>query len=395
MRGKPLVIAMCFGQVGGLLPHMVVPAVMSAHLIPLWGLTNAQAGLMAAAYGIGYMIAVPFLTALTDRYDGRLVLLLGSLFSALATWGFGLLADGLASACVLWCLAGVGFAGAYMPGLRALIDRLDGLEASRSVTLYTSSFSLGVGLSFLVSQLVADRLGWRASFLLTGLGPLVMAAVAWSMPPVRPPPPTTHLLDFRPAFGNRVAMGYILSYGAHCFELYGLRTWIVAFWTFVALRHGGNAVPSPMMVSFIVAVLAMPASIFGNELALRFGRHRAITAIQFASAAVALSIGALASASPWILLPLVLIYAITVPADSGSLTAGTSAAADPRFRGITLALHSTVGFGLAGAAGWVVGVALDHYGGTQQPEAWMAGFAVLAAGVLCGPLVLWWSRSRG
>ena len=392
MRGKRLVIAMCFGQVGSLLPHMVVPAVMVAHLIPLWGLTNAQAGLMAAAYGVGYMVAVPFLTALTDRCDGRLVLLSGSLFSALATWGFGLLADGLASACLLWGLAGIGFAGAYMPGLRALIDRLDGLETSRSVTLYTSSFSIGVGLSFLVSQLVADSLGWRASFLLTGLGPLAMAGVAWSMRPVRPPPPSTHLLDFRPAFTNRAAMGYILSYGAHCFELYGLRTWIVAFWTFVALRHGGDAVPSPMAVSFIVAVLAMPASIFGNELALRFGRHRAITVIQIVSAVVALAIGTLADASPWILLPLVLIYAITVPADSGSLTAGTSSAADPRFRGVTLALHSTVGFGLAGVAGWVVGIALDHFGGTNQPGAWLAAFAVLAAGVLCGPLVLWWSR---
>ena len=29
-------------------------------------------------------------------------------------------------------------------------------------------------------------------------------------------------------------MGFILGYGAHCFKLYGIRAWIVAFWTFVS-----------------------------------------------------------------------------------------------------------------------------------------------------------------
>jgi cyanate permease len=83
---------------------------------------------------------------------------------------------------------------------------------------------------------------------------------------------------------------------------------------------------------------------------------------------------------------------VTVPADSGSITSGMSASADPRFRGVTLAMHSTVGFGLSALAGWLVGVSLDAYGGAQEPGAWAAGFTVLALGVLCGPLVLWWSR---
>ena len=392
MRGKPLIFAMCAGQVGNLLPHVVVPAVMVVHLIPLWGLTNAQAGLLAAAYAAGYMLAVPVLSSLTDRIDARRLLLGGSLFSAAATIAFGWLAQGLISAMVLWGLAGIGFAGAYMPGLRALTDRLDPGEASRSVTLYTSSFSLGVGLSFLVSQLVADSLGWRWAFVLTGLGPLIMAATAWSMKPVPPPPPSGALLDFRPVLRNRTAMGYILGYGAHCFELYGMRTWIVAFWTYVVARNGASSLLEPIVVSVLVTVLAMPASILGNEFSIRFGRHRAVSVIQIVSALVALSIGALAGGPPLLLLILVLCYAVTVPADSGSLTAGMSASADPRFKGATMAMHSTVGFGLSALAGWTVGAALDAFGGAGSPSGWMAGFCVLAAGVLFGPLVLWWSR---
>ncbi|NCW41105.1 MAG: hypothetical protein EBV79_12945 [Betaproteobacteria bacterium] len=147
-----------------------------------------------------------------------------------------------------------------------------------------------------------------------------------------------------------------------------------------------------MTVSVIVTLLAMPASIWGNELSLRFGRHRAITAVQCTSACVALLIGWSAEASLGWLLVCVLVYAITVPADSGSLTAGMSATAESGSRGVTLALHSTVGFGLSALAGWLVGVALDAWGGANEPQAWTAAFTVLALGVALGPLALRWSR---
>jgi hypothetical protein len=101
-----------------------------------------EAGLMASSFAVGYMLAVPVLTALTHRVDARLVLLVGSLVSGLATLAFGLFANGLVSAVLIWGTAGMGFAGAYMPGLKALTDRLGGMEISRSVTLYPACFSL-------------------------------------------------------------------------------------------------------------------------------------------------------------------------------------------------------------------------------------------------------------
>jgi MFS family permease len=392
LSGRRLVLAMCVGQVGNLLPHVVVPAVMAQHLIPLWGLTGTQAGLMAGAYAFGYMLAVPILTTLTDRIDARNILLAGSTVSGLATIAFGVFAQGLWSAIPLWALAGIGFAGAYMPGLKALTDRLPPGEASRFVTFYTASFSFGVGLSFLIAQLTADAFGWRAAFLATGLGPLAMIAACLALPPVKPAPAHGRLLDFRPVFRNRAALGYVFGYGAHCFELYGMRTWIVAFWSFVVAQNGGAAWLAPVAVSVLVTVLAMPASIFGNEAAIRFGRHRAITCVMIASALMMLTIGLSAGLSPALLLPLVLVHALTVNGDSGALTSGMTASAAPAYRGATMALHSSVGFGLSAAGSWAVGVALDVGGGASSSSGWLAGFAVLAAGVLMGPLALWWSR---
>ena len=43
---------------------------MAQHLMPLWGLSGAEAGLMAASYAFGYMLAVPILTTLTAAVSG-------------------------------------------------------------------------------------------------------------------------------------------------------------------------------------------------------------------------------------------------------------------------------------------------------------------------------------
>jgi len=219
-----------------------------------------------------------------------------------------------------------------------------------------------------------------------------MVLVCLVLEPFKPQPATGRLLDFRPVLRNRAALGYVLGYGAHCFELYGMRTWLVAFWTFVAARNAGSVPIGPVALSFLFSVLSLPASVLGNEGAIRYGRHRAITTVMIVSSGIALAIGAAATASPFLLLGLILIYGITIPADSGALTSGMSASAVPAQRGATMALHTTVGFGLSAAGAWAVGVALDTAGGAASPTAWLAAFAVLAAGSLLGPVALWWSR---
>lgn len=383
---------MCIGQVGNLLPHVTLSANLAQHLMPAWGLSAAEGGLMASGYAFGYMLAVPVLTTWTDRIDARIVLLCGSILSGLATAAFGIFAQGFWSATVIWSIAGLGFAGAYMPGLKALTDRLPPGDTSRAVTLYTSSFSVGVGISFLVAQVIADRWGWRPAFLLTGVGPIAMVVACLVIEERRPAPKKGRLLNFAPVLANREALGYILGYGAHCFELYGIRTWLVGFWTFVIAHQGAPAWLTPVVMSFCFAVISMPASILGNEAALKFGRHRAITIVMIASACIALIIGLNATAPAWGLALLLIVYGLTVPADSGALTAGMSAAAVSEYRGATLALHSTVGFGLSALGAWGTGAALDAAGGVQSANGWLLAFMVLAAGIALGPLALLWAR---
>jgi hypothetical protein len=69
-----------------------------------------------------------------------------------------------------------------------------------------------------------------------------------------------------------------------------------------------------------------------------------------------------------------------------------SAAATSEHRGATLALHSTVGFGLSAVGAWGTGAALDAAGGPQSATGWLLAFIVLAAGIALGPFALLWAR---
>lgn len=386
---------MCVGQVANLLSHVVVPAVMAQHLMPLWGLTASEAGIMASAYSLGYMASVPVLMTLTDRIDARVVLLVGSIVMGAATVAFGLFASGLLSASLLWGLAGIGCAGAYMPGLRAMTDRLGAGDHSRSITLYSACFSLGVGLSFLASQVIADGYGWRMAFVITGIAPIVMVGVCLLMKPAWPIRGEQRLIDFRPVLRNRRAMGYILGYGVHCFELYGFRTWLVAFWSYIIARSGSDAaLVDPITLSVIITLLAVPATVLGNEGAIRFGRHRSIATVMWASAVVAFGVVLLVSAPPVFLLVLLLAYAFTLPGDSGALTSGMAMSANASERGATMALHSMVGFGMAALGGVAVGLAIDAAGGPESNAGWSAAFVVMGFSIALGPAVLKWSRKQ-
>ncbi|HYM31313.1 MAG TPA: MFS transporter [Candidatus Cybelea sp.] len=363
-----------------------------------WHLSNTEAGWISGVYYLGYMLVVPFLMSATDRVDAKRVFLAGAAISAATAFGFAWSADGFWSAFVWRALAGVGLAGTYMPGLKALTDRNATVNQSRGVVLYTGSYSVGVGVSFLVAGSVADALGWRAAFVAVGIGPLLAGALV--LLALTPKPPASRrnmreLLDFRPVFRNRAALGYIFAYGAHCYELMAMRAWIVAFAGYAVARSADvSSLVTPTGIATAVTLIGMPASIIGNEGSIRFGRRRTVLTVMIVSIGVALAVGAAAAAPLWLVVALIALHAVTIAGDSGSITAGTVGAATPEAQGATMAVHSTIGFGTSFLGPLVIGVALDHAGGSASASGWLAAYAVMALGTMLGPLALWLCRER-
>ncbi|MBL8386438.1 MAG: MFS transporter [Burkholderiales bacterium] len=382
---------LCVAQVGTMLGYATYPTLLGT-LQAAWGMSNTEAGVVSGAYFGGYMLAVPILTALTDRIDARRIHVFACVLSAIGSFGFAVFAGGFASAALFQALVGMGLAGTYMPGLRILSDRVGGPRQSRYVSFYTTSFTVGASVSFLLPLAAAPLVGWRGTFAITGLGPVIAALMVLRIAPLPLPvaaPGGAALLDFRPVLANKPAMGYILAYTAHCWELLGSRSWLVAFLAFAAGLSGGTAPAAPAVAAAVINLLGMPASILGNELAMRFGRARVILVCMLLSGAASAAVGFTASL-PWFLVAAIMaLYTMLVMADSSSLTAGTVAAAAPDKRGITLALHSTLGFGAGMVSPTLFGWILDRAGGNGVTAAW--GLAYASQGMFCllAPLLAW------
>ena len=378
-----------------------------AALLPLlrdsWGLSNSQAGLIGGMFFAGYIATVSFWTALTDRIDGRKVYVAGSALAAAGSAGFGLAADGLASAIACQVLLGVGIAGTYMPGLRLLSDRIGGPLQSRYIAFYTSFFGIGTALSYAIPGFVAPLFGWRSAFLIAAAGPLASGALVFAFLHALPPPSkraafSLHTLfplgAWRRVLAIRACAGYMFGYAAHCLELFGSRAWMVAFLGFSAALRG-DAFPWPAAaIAAVVNLLAVPASILGNEVALRIGRRRWILIAMTSSASGGLVLVAGASWHWALVVGLLAVYSMLVMAESGTLTAGLVGAAPAELRGSAMGLYSLIGFG-GGMLGPVVfGAALDLAGGAGSRAAWLAGYFAAGAGCLAAPLIArTWGRT--
>jgi len=365
-----------------------------------WQLSNSAAGLISGVYFAGYMTAVPVLTSLTDRIDSRRVYLWACGSSCIGAAGFALFAEGLWSALVFQFLIGFGLGGTYMPGLKTLADHLEGRAQSRATGFYTASFGIGSSVSIAACGKLGAAFGWHWAFVFAAIGPIAAALlVNLAMP--RGHTHAVHaarpaLLDFRPVLRNRGTVGYIVGYAVHNYELFGQRSWMVAFLVYCASLQPAE---SPMLwsaatLAAIINMLGPVMSVSGNELAIRFGRQRIIFTFMSLSGVVACFLGFTASL-PWLLVFLIMClhYGLML-GDPAALTAGAIASAPPELRGASMAVYSLLGFASTLFSPLVFGAVLDTAGGNKSTIAW--GFGFMSIGILgvFAPVARWIYRQK-
>ena len=386
-----LTLLVCLAEIFGLASIAVFPALLPTFMTE-WRLSHTEAGWISAAYYAGYMILVPVLAGITDRMDARKIMGMGAFLGALTAIVFALSAQGFWSALSLRFIAGISLAGIYMPGLKVVSDHTEGTLQSRFISFYTASFSIGASLSYLLAGEINTVAGWRWTFAASAVGTAVALLIVWRYVPAAKIRTSASkrqalLADFQVVVRSRPAMAYVLGYAAHMWELFSMRSWIVAFLAFsIQLQPVGAFTWSPTQIAFMVSLIGLPASIGGNELSRKFGRRKVVTVVMIVSAALGSALGFSAPLPYFLVVVLALAYGITVTGDSASLTAGVVAVAPAGFRGTTLAVHSTIGFGAAFLGPLTVGVVLDFFGGSQL--AWAMGFLTMATGSLLGPLFL-------
>lgn len=385
-----LATLMCAAEVLSMTGFSAYPALLPA-LRSDWSLSGFAAGFVGGAFFFGYMLAVPLLSGITDRIDARSVFAGSCALASAGAAGFALLARGPLTGALFQALTGAGLAGTYMPGLKALTDRIGGPRQPRYIAFYTASFGIGTSLSLALAGWLFALLPWRSAFAALALGPLLAMALVTLGVRRHPPPAAAHAGRW-PRLGGALShpgiRRFVAGYTVHCWELFGLRSWLVAFISFAAAASG-SACPwlSATDAAALINLAGLPASVLGNELAGRVGRLRWIGRVM-ACAAMLSWLTALAAAAPWwVMLGLLAAYFVCVMGDSAALTAGLVAAAPPAQRGAALAVYSLLGFGAGFVSPMVFGATLDAVGTGRL--GWLPAFATLSAGGL-----LWAWRAR-
>jgi MFS family permease len=140
-----------------------------------WHITNSDAGWITGVFYAAYTVAVPVLVTLTDRFDPRAVYLTGVGLTIASHTAFAAFVDGPWGAGVARALAGVGWAGTYMTGLKLLADRVEPALMSRAVAGHAASIVVAGAVSFVFAGLLNRWLGWREAF----AGAAAAATIAW------------------------------------------------------------------------------------------------------------------------------------------------------------------------------------------------------------------------
>jgi MFS family permease len=390
--------AVCASELGTLLVFSNFSAVLPL-LQKEWGLSNGEAGLIVSFYQLGYIGAVMILATLTDYMPPRRIYLWSAFWTALASLGFAVWAQGFLSAVILRGAVGLGLAGTYMPGMRMVAERFARGGRGFAMGCYIGTFTLGTGLSLLLTGWANGLWGWRWAFALTAAGPLVAGVIGSFVLPrgmaatPRPAASSAKRERLGPVLKNRAAVRLITAYGAHTFELMGMRGWIVPFFTASLIASGAALAEAnqraALAASAVLAIGALPHP-FTGLLSDRFGRAAPISILMLLSAGCSLALGWGLEWPFAAVVALGLLYGVLITSESAIVSTGIAEAAAPAYLGRTMALQSTVGFTAGALSPWAVGLVLDWAPrwGASAGASWIWGFGLLGVVALVGPLTV-------
>ena len=361
-----------------LLPIASYVAALSAIKEEL-GLNNAGAGALFSAYLAGYAASALYLIPLTDRIGPKRIMYVSAAVAVAAQLLFPLTTYNVFVGVVLRAIAGVGFLGIYIPGLRLVARRFERSGRGSAMGLFvTAQYASHSGSLALTGWLMAS-MEWRDAYT------LVAALSALSLPlmfilirsgPDKHGPLTGGKLDPTVLKSSPVQF-VILGYTVHALNLYALRVWLPVFLVSILVARGvseGNAVVTAAEVGGLALAFGAVGPVMGGVISDRLGRIAAASLILGLSALCAVGFAWIGH-WPWgVVVAASVVFGWAASADSAIYQTGITEVADPRRLGSTMALQASLGL-LGGVIGPVLfGGILDVAGGEYK---WVFAFSTL------------------
>jgi MFS family permease len=357
-----------------------------------WGMSAAQAGAVASGFQIGYAVSLVIFSSIADRVSPKRVYL-GSMFAAgVSSLGFALLARDFTSALILHTVVGITLGGTYTTGVMILADQYASRSRGMAVGYFIASTSFGYACSLAIIGVALPLGGYRLSFLLTCLGPMVGWLLAWMTlrGTVIPVAVRRKGQGFtREVLGNRPAMLLISGYTCHNWELLGMWSWTPAFMATCLSLAGAAGLKAAGSGAYLTAffhLMGLLASLSMGSLSDRLGRGRVMLVLAATSMACSFLFGWSIGWPLALVMGIGMIYAFSALGDSPIFSAALTEVVDTAYLGSAFGLRSLLGFGAGAVAPLAFGAVLDlsnpMAAGQRLYTTWGWAFSTLALGGL-------------
>jgi len=330
-----------------------------------WAMSATAAGSIASAYHIGYATSLVIFSILADRTGPKPLYLCSTSAGALFSLGFALLARGYLSALILYALVAISLGGTYTTALMILADHYPPQRRGIAVGFFIASLSLGYALSLIVSGIALPIGGYKLSFFLTCLGPLIGSILAW-ITLLRTRVTVVKRQEgqrfTKEVLANKPAMLLITGYTSHSWELLGMWSWTPAFLSTCLAIGGAQGLRAAGLGAYITASFhftGLFASFSMGGLSDRLGRARVIVMLSSISVVCSFVFGWSIGWPLVLVIGIGLIYAFSALGDSPVLSAALTEVVEAPYLGAAFGLRSFLGFGAGAISPIVFGAVLD------------------------------------
>jgi len=379
-------------QLLAMAPWFSASAVAPA-LARLWQLSPAGTAALTSSVQLGFVAGalVSAVLLLSDRWSARRLVAGSAALAAFAT--LGVAASGRAESAIAWrFLTGAALAGVYPPGMKLAAGWF---REGRgwAIGILVGALTLGSAAPHLARWLVPGE-AWRQVLELAAasalLGGLTVLRIPNDGPYAAPSPPFSwaavpHLVR------DRAVLLANLGYLGHMWELYAMWTWMATFVAASEATRRGTEHASlsalPALVTFFVVGVGAIGSWLGGKYADRLGRTWVTSWAMVLSGCCALTVGVLFGEPLWMLVPLLLLWGISVVADSAQFSTAVSELAPSAYVGTALTLQTSLGFLLTCVTIYLLPMLASSIG-------WRWSMSVLAIGPTLGVWAMQTLRRR-
>lgn len=259
--------------------NTVLPAIRDA-----LSLTDTSVGLIATIFNLAFAIAVPVGGWMGDRFSRKWVVTLSVLFFSVATMFTGM-ATSFVWLIMLRSVATGGGEALFGPSNYSILAQYHTDTRARAMSIHQTAYYVGVILAGWLAGLIADRAGWRWSFLIFG-----GIGILWGILMVfrldnRPPSISSKesgemakpgFLDgFKAVFTTPTALMLTIGFSGLIFVITGFMTWVPAYLQEEFGQSQAEAGFNSMFWTYVAAFVGiLLAGSLSDRLALRACRYR-------------------------------------------------------------------------------------------------------------------------